>query len=236
MSTFDLRAMADDDDDSSSGIIGGNSTGRDELMTSNNKTNNATNPDLSDGDDGDGAGTTEAGATAATTTAGSKKSIDDDDGMDVGGSIDQPCYALLDGVFQDPENPNSKTRVTIPITRLPAILGRTHDTDDPHFFGLGKKKALSRKQCLIEYRVPSPSSSLSEIKDNNKKKKDSIDEDDEDGRVEWDEKEQKLIYKDSQTLKKQQKKNDDTPSGEIDIDPSELPSTGYFVIGSCTYF
>jgi hypothetical protein len=69
----------------------------------------------------------------------------------LGGPIDTQAFALLDGIFEDPET-KSHTRVTIPITRVPATLGRSHDTNDPHFFGLGKKKALSRQQCVIYYR------------------------------------------------------------------------------------
>ena len=104
---------------------------------------------------------------------------DDDDGggdkmgagkeVSLGGPIDTPAFGLLDGIFEDPET-GSHTRVTIPLTRLPATLGRSHDTDDPLFFGLGKKKALSRKQCMIYYR------------------------DIQGGRVEWDNKEGDLVY------------------------------------------
>lgn len=77
---------------------------------------------------------------------------DDGDGaLEIGGPIETDAYGLLDGVFEDPES-GAHTRVTIPLTRFPATLGRSHDTSDPHFFGLGKKKALSRKQCKIYYR------------------------------------------------------------------------------------
>lgn len=71
--------------------------------------------------------------------------------MTIGGSIETPCFALLDGQSQDPNN-ETYSKLTIPLTRLPAIFGRSHDTQDPHFFGLGHKKALSRKQCMIYYR------------------------------------------------------------------------------------
>jgi hypothetical protein len=45
-----------------------------------------------------------------------------------------------------------RTRVTIPLTRLPAVLGRSHNTGDINFFSLGPAKALSRQHCLIDYR------------------------------------------------------------------------------------
>jgi hypothetical protein len=38
------------------------------------------------------------------------------------------------------------------ITRLPAILGRTHKGHDSNFVGLGASKALSRNHCIIYYR------------------------------------------------------------------------------------
>jgi hypothetical protein len=38
------------------------------------------------------------------------------------------------------------------ITRLPAILGRTHKGHDLNFVGLGASKALSRNHCIIYYR------------------------------------------------------------------------------------
>ena len=45
-----------------------------------------------------------------------------------------------------------RTRVTIPLTRLPAVLGRAHNTGDVNFFSLGPAKALSRQHCVIDYR------------------------------------------------------------------------------------
>jgi hypothetical protein len=42
--------------------------------------------------------------------------------------------------------------LSIPITRLPATLGRSHDTKDTHFFGLGTQKVLSRNQAVIFWR------------------------------------------------------------------------------------
>lgn len=42
--------------------------------------------------------------------------------------------------------------MTIPLTRLPAVLGRSHSTGDINFFSLGPAKALSRQHCVIDYR------------------------------------------------------------------------------------
>lgn len=42
----------------------------------------------------------------------------------------------------------------MPITRIPATLGRSHDSTDENFFGLGPKKALSREQCRIHFQEP----------------------------------------------------------------------------------
>lgn len=51
-------------------------------------------------------------------------------------------------------DPSDCTRITVPITRIPATLGRSHETIDENFFGLGPKKALSREQCRIYYQAP----------------------------------------------------------------------------------
>eukprot|EP00980_Cylindrotheca_fusiformis_P022383 scaffold9264_cov123-Cylindrotheca_fusiformis.AAC.4 len=88
--------------------------------------------------------------------------------INLGGASETPCFALLDGMVQDLET-EELSRFNVPLTKLPAVLGRSHETEDPHFFGLGSRKALSRKQCVIYYR------------------------DAEGGRVEWDKNE--LVYK-----------------------------------------
>mmetsp|Transcript_59046 Transcript_59046/g.144475 ORF Transcript_59046/g.144475 Transcript_59046/m.144475 type:complete len:592 (+) Transcript_59046:120-1895(+) len=101
--------------------------------------------------------------TATTTTT-----------VSLGGTLEKndAAYALLDGLLhQDADSNdgsggggnagagNSDTvdtskmeRITIPITYLPAIIGRSHDSNEPNFFGLGSNKAISRKQCTIHYR------------------------------------------------------------------------------------
>ena len=94
----------------------------------------------------------------------------------LGGTIDRPSFALLDGIYEEPKS-KERNRVTIPLSRLPATLGRSHDTDDPHFFGLGLKKALSRKHCMIYYR------------------------DAQGGRAEWDDDKDELVYKNDEKTK-----------------------------------
>jgi pSer/pThr/pTyr-binding forkhead associated (FHA) protein len=88
----------------------------------------------------------------------------------VGGRVDIPCYCLLDGIDddaadavqhqeEDEEEPDRRPRrrrrrLTVPITRLPATLGRRHETTDPHFYSLGSAKAVSREHARIDYRFP----------------------------------------------------------------------------------
>lgn len=65
----------------------------------------------------------------------------------VGGTIDTPAYALLDGMFND-------ERVTFPITKLPVLLGRvTGDEPDPSLIAVANIKTLSRRHIRIEYRT-----------------------------------------------------------------------------------
>jgi hypothetical protein len=58
---------------------------------------------------------------------------------------------LLDGFFTDPDD-GKRERITVPVKTLPVVFGRSHDTTDPQFVGLGKKKAISRKHFSIYYR------------------------------------------------------------------------------------
>ena len=67
----------------------------------------------------------------------------------LGGSIDQPAFALLTGQYEDTKD--GQKMVNVPITVLPAILGRTQNTTDEHIFDLGNCKALSRKHAVIFY-------------------------------------------------------------------------------------
>uniref|UniRef100_A0A7S4IX46 HMG box domain-containing protein n=1 Tax=Odontella aurita TaxID=265563 RepID=A0A7S4IX46_9STRA len=69
----------------------------------------------------------------------------------MGGTIASPAFALLVGMFEDPKE-GTKRNISLPLTRLPAKLGRTHKTDETNFFGLGSAKALSRNHCVIFYR------------------------------------------------------------------------------------
>lgn len=89
---------------------------------------------------------------------------EDDDGEDdtdepsattLGGSIPTPAYALLTGILDDPkkdgDDPTKRSVISVPITRLPAVLGRNHKTKDPNFFGLGDARLLSRNHVRIHY-------------------------------------------------------------------------------------
>eukprot|EP00934_Nitzschia_sp_Nitz4_P002488 Nitzschia sp. Nitz4//scaffold22_size323478//132816//135872//NITZ4_000528-RA/size323478-processed-gene-0.22-mRNA-1//1//CDS//3329542998//2478//frame0 len=69
----------------------------------------------------------------------------------VGGSVSKPCLCLLDGFDLSTDD---YQRISIPISTLPATLGRSseNEKDASHFVGLGKRKALSRKQCRISFR------------------------------------------------------------------------------------
>lgn len=86
------------------------------------------------------------------TTAADADDTEDRNSLSLGGPIDTLAFCLLDGIFEDPKE-STKKRVTVPINRLPAVLGRSHSTTDKGFFGLGKVKALSREQCRIDYRT-----------------------------------------------------------------------------------
>ena len=74
-------------------------------------------------------------------------------GIQLGG-LRQPTfssYAILDGVREEVTR-GTQARITVEITTLPALLGRSHEQTNPNFFGLGKIKALSRKHCQIYFR------------------------------------------------------------------------------------
>jgi hypothetical protein len=86
---------------------------------------------------------------------GSRVNDSSSQGILVGGSSKKRAYALLDGFLQDPKDDSPPERLSVPVTRLPATLGRTHATSEPNFLGLGKAKAISRQQCRIDYRVVS---------------------------------------------------------------------------------
>lgn len=70
----------------------------------------------------------------------------------MGGNIETPAFALLVGRFEDPNDSSNKDTISVPLTRLPATIGRTHKNSDGDFFGLGMHKTLSRAHCAIYYR------------------------------------------------------------------------------------
>lgn len=125
----------------------------------------------------------------------------DDVSLNVGGPQTTEAFALLDGIQQDPDS-GKKERVTVPITRLPAVLGRSHDTKDSNFFGLGTKKAVSRNHFTIFYR------------------------DIQGGCVEWDESKSKLQYHDKNRVETAKKKLKLTKERM----EADLPSHGFFVL------
>ena len=97
--------------------------------------------------------------------------MSDDGEITLGGTSETPSFCLLDGIHEDPGT-GSHERVKIPLTKLPATIGRSHDTEeDENFFGLGKRKAISRKHCMISYRDASGAT------------------------AEWDKKTKSLVYK-----------------------------------------
>ena len=101
-----------------------------------------------------------------------KESVDEtaDVTVAVGGPReDSSSLALLDGFFTDPDD-GKRERITCAVKTLPVVFGRSHETTDSHFVGLGKKKAISRKHFTIYYR------------------------DEEGGTAEWDDSTSKLKY------------------------------------------
>jgi hypothetical protein len=90
-------------------------------------------------------------------------------GVLLGGTLPTPALCLLDG-FADGELSTDLKRFTLPITGLPATLGRSHqNTTDKYFFGLGRSaKAISRQQFRIEYWADIKGASLDFSKTDNK--------------------------------------------------------------------
>jgi len=81
-----------------------------------------------------------------------------------GGPIDTPAFALLSGFYEStnpptdssdgetPKKVTTKVPISIPITSLPATLGRMHKNASDQFFSLGTCKSLSRNHAIITYR------------------------------------------------------------------------------------
>merc|ERR1712238_536447 len=75
------------------------------------------------------------------------------DEVEVGVTIDKPAYFLLAVMYEQKDNTQEPlAKVSIPITTLPALLGRNHNTKNPQFVSLGDHKALSRFHAAIYYR------------------------------------------------------------------------------------
>ncbi|GAX11231.1 hypothetical protein FisN_34Hh049 [Fistulifera solaris] len=70
----------------------------------------------------------------------------------LGGSTAVDAYCLIDGFLVREDDDTNGERVTIPVTRLPAIFGRDHEAAEPnHFFGIGTLKLFSREHFRIDY-------------------------------------------------------------------------------------
>lgn len=77
----------------------------------------------------------------------------------LGGASQVDAYCLIDGFLvrdddKDDTNNNDYQRVTVPVTRLPAVFGRDHDVkedDNINFFGIGTLKQFSRQHFRIDY-------------------------------------------------------------------------------------
>lgn len=77
----------------------------------------------------------------------------------LGGTIDVDAYCLIVGFMvrddddkDDQQSHNDYKRVTVPVTRLPAIFGRDHEvTGNSNFFGIGTLKQFSREHFRIDY-------------------------------------------------------------------------------------
>lgn len=69
----------------------------------------------------------------------------------LGGVIETPAaFVLLTGRYEDMKT-SSVSEINIPVTTLPAILGRTHPSSDSNTYDLGNCKQLSRKHAVIYY-------------------------------------------------------------------------------------
>lgn len=91
------------------------------------------------------------------SSSSSRSSSDEEDEdkkrpLVMGGNIETPAFALLVGRVEDPNDSSNKDKISVPLTRLPATIGRTHKNSDGNFFGLGMHKTLSRAHCAIYYR------------------------------------------------------------------------------------
>ena len=61
---------------------------------------------------------------------------------------------LISKLSQDLKLQTEPKTIVVPITTLPAILGRTQNTTDEHIFDLGDCKQISRKHAKIFFSNP----------------------------------------------------------------------------------
>lgn len=73
----------------------------------------------------------------------------------VGGNTSVDAFCLIDGFIvrgEDDGTANEYKRVTVPVTRLPAIFGRDHEViGEKNFFGIGTLKQFSREHFRVDY-------------------------------------------------------------------------------------
>lgn len=160
----------------------------------------------------------------------------------VGGTILKEALCLLDGIQEEtdangnnnsskdtekPQNPvrNSSLRVTFPIQRLPAILGRAHEPDNnkrtPYFVELGKTKAVSRQHVRIDYRIALSNGMCGHVQSNKGGSEFTYCADDNPVSV------HDLVFPDSATTIS--KHDSDLPSTLISS-VSQLPATGFYTL------
>lgn len=68
----------------------------------------------------------------------------------LGGQTEVSAYALLTGIYEDTTQ-STETKISVPLTTFPAILGRSQSTKNEHVFDLGNCKQLSRQHAVIFY-------------------------------------------------------------------------------------
>lgn len=74
-----------------------------------------------------------------------------DSNLMIGGTIDTPSFALLAGICKEKHGAHP-SKVSIPIRRIPTIMGRKHITKNANFVGIGLSKSISRKHVAIYYQ------------------------------------------------------------------------------------
>eukprot|EP00978_Attheya_sp_CCMP212_P021793 scaffold64079_cov54-Attheya_sp.AAC.1 len=129
------------------------------------------------------------------------------------------CSVLtIESLPTDASGDSEQKEVKIPLTRLPATIGRTHKSKDKSFVGLGEARVLSRNHFAIYYRDASGGriGQYSKEDTSNSSENDSHNE---------------LVYKPKQNNDDSHDKRIVWPNREEDDDDdNDLPATGFFAI------